>query len=79
MGTLKDKKKDSALFEIVVKCGGEQSIAYHCNVHQQTVRRWIETGIPQKYWIKLEEISKGALSYKHIEAVHEFSDGITLE
>jgi len=50
------------IITIIKNLGGEQFLAYKLKVHQVTIKRWSEKGIPRKYWKKLIALSKGKLT-----------------
>ena len=57
--------------ELIDSVGGEQLVAYHLDLHQQTVRRWAHSGIPEHHWRRLIDLSRDELSAEDLLEANE--------
>ena len=59
--------------EIINELGGDLAVAYQLNVHQQTVKRWMNSNfLPQKYWLKLASmLPQKEITYRDFARHHK--------
>ncbi len=63
--------------ELIFGCGGDLAVAFHFNVHQQTVRRWEKSGkVPKKYWPELSKLHGEGCSIRDIRDIHTKSKNL---
>ncbi len=49
-----EKDWSSALFSAFVFNVGRRDLTKELGVHRNTIGRWLKTGVPEKYWRKLD-------------------------
>ena len=63
------------ILSIIEMCGGDLAVAFHLNLHQQTIKRWTKTYVPKKYRRPLAALAGSAgydekKVYKQLQEIH---------
>lgn len=57
--------------EIVEHLGGPAKVAHEVGVHQVTVERWIEEGIPEKHWATVIRLAPSRITPGKLHRANE--------